>query len=261
MSTTAFAHTRNALHHALQVPSALAATHLPADDQHRYTNLGWDPGLLALMARPVDGIRAGLRLRDAVWIVVRGDERLGERPLVGTTMMRAYQWLQGLVAMHGIADRELVAVDYDLPAHPVQDGQPFADLDEGTLGRLHDWYALTHTVLTGLCAQEPRALPVRCWPHHFDLATLIVVDPDRDPEQARSIGIGMAPGDEEIAAPYLYVTPWPRPTNPELPPLSRGRWHQGKFLAAVFDPDVPVEASISAFVGEAVAHGHHLLET
>ncbi|MEO0602830.1 MAG: hypothetical protein AAF211_15410 [Myxococcota bacterium] len=259
MPTEAFAHTRIALHHALQVASALSATLRPGDDVHEAANLGWDPQLDALVGRRVGprlDVAAGLRLRDATWLVVRDGEVVEERKVVGSTLDRARSWLQGVAAYLGCEDRELIPPGYELPPHVAQEGQPLADLDKASLERLHAWYSLASTVLTGLRAQEPRALPVRAWPHHFDLGTLIVLDR----ESGRGIGIGMAPGDARIPEPYLYVNPYPSPVGAELPPLGRGQWHTEAFFGAVFAPADPSEAELSAFVGEAVAHCHTLLD-
>ena len=51
---TDFTATRNAMHHAAQVASAWGATHLDADPDHQYANLGWDPALRALIGRQAD---------------------------------------------------------------------------------------------------------------------------------------------------------------------------------------------------------------
>ena len=68
---------------------------------------------------------------------------------------------------------------------------------------------------------------MRLWPHHFDIATLWTLDAGVDAEEARSVGMGLSPGDGTYAQPYWYVTPWPYPqaTAEELPPLPAGRWH------------------------------------
>jgi hypothetical protein len=52
---------------------------------------------------------------------------------------------------------------------------------------------------------------------------------------APSVGIGLSPGDEGIAEPYFYVTPWPPPPPAEeLPRLSTGgRWHRAGWTGAV----------------------------
>ena len=57
-----------------------------------------------------------------------------------------------------------------------------------------------------------------CWPHHFDIATLVKLE-DGQPANARSIGVGVSPGDEYYAQPYVYVSPWPRFDAGKLPDL------------------------------------------
>jgi hypothetical protein len=53
-------------------------------------------------------------------------------------------------------------------------------------------------------------------------------------ESARTVSIGLSPGDHYYNEPYFYVTPWPYPDPPKLPPLSDlGRWHLKDFTAAV----------------------------
>ena len=56
------------------------------------------------------------------------------------------------------------------------------------------------------------ATPVRCWPHHFDIATLLNIGQ----ENLQSIGIGLSPGDSNNREPYFYVTMWPYPDVEEV---------------------------------------------
>ena len=45
-------------------------------------------------------------------------------------------------------------------------------------------------------------------------------------ESARTIGVGLSPGDENISEPYFYVTPWPYPPPAKLPKLPEiGAWY------------------------------------
>jgi hypothetical protein len=69
--------------------------------------------------------------------------------------------------------------------------------------------------------------PVRCWPHHFDIATL--VRPRAGTLQ--TIGIGLSPGDDSYPEPYYYVGPYPTPrARPR--PLSIGSWHTASWWGA-----------------------------
>ncbi len=72
------------------------------------------------------------------------------------------------------------------------------------------------------------APPVRCWPHHFDLDTLVTVAP------GRTCGVGFSPGDDYYDEPYFYVSLFPAPDAATLPRLgSIGHWHTKNFTAAV----------------------------
>lgn len=77
------------------------------------------------------------------------------------------------------------------------------------------------------------ASPVRCWPHHFDLATLITL-PARNAGATGYIGAGLSPGDQYYDEPYFYVSVRPEPDPAALPSLPMlGHWHLRDFTAAV----------------------------
>jgi hypothetical protein len=48
----------------------------------------------------------------------------------------------------------------------------------------------------------------------------------------RSVGIGLAAGDESYDEPYFYCSPYPRP-DAALPDLPAGHWHTEGFFSAV----------------------------
>jgi hypothetical protein len=74
---------------------------------------------------------------------------------------------------------------------------------------------------------------VVCWPHHFDIATLVSLE-EGSPANARSIGVGASPGDQYYDQPYFYISPWPRFDGEKLPdPPAPGRWHTEGFFGAV----------------------------
>jgi hypothetical protein len=77
------------------------------------------------------------------------------------------------------------------------------------------------------------ASPVRCWPHHFDLATLTTLSA-RNADGNGYIGVGLSPGDEYYEEPYFYVSVYPEPDPAVLSSLpTLGHWHLRDFMAAV----------------------------
>ena len=73
---------------------------------------------------------------------------------------------------------------------------------------------------------------MQCWPHHFDIATVVAFDPP-GAGNPRSIVIGVSPGDHYYPQPYVYVSPYPLPKGATLPPLALGHWHTEGFVGAV----------------------------
>ena len=70
---------------------------------------------------------------------------------------------------------------------------------------------------------------MRCWPHHFDIATLIEVSPKQ------TVGVGMEPGDVYYNEPYFYVNMSPSPAvdAPRAALSGGGAWHTHEWIGAV----------------------------
>jgi hypothetical protein len=77
--------------------------------------------------------------------------------------------------------------------------------------------------------QRGETSPVQLWPHHFDIALLVLSgrkvpgeDP-KDPELSdEQMNFGFVPGDDGIREPYFYATAYPNPANRKRPRLPRG---------------------------------------
>ncbi len=63
---------------------------------------------------------------------------------------------------------------------------------------------------------EPDPSAVRCWPHHFNIATYVFLETG-NPETARGVGVGMSPGDEGYGERYFYINGWPHLDASKLP--------------------------------------------
>ena len=219
---------RITLHYALQIPAAVGHNLVPALPDYSNTNFEWSNDLEALIGKPTpDGLRAGLRFADLTVLLLDANQVVqDEFALVGLTIEEGYARLERAVAPFPIKS------PYELLDDPVAAGAPFPASD--LYAELTRWYANSDAILRGVEAAHEDASPVRCWPHHFDIATLATLDPEKDPEEARHVGTGMTPGDHHIDEPYWYVTPWPYPVDPDLPPLEGGgHWITEGWLGAV----------------------------
>jgi hypothetical protein len=227
-------------HYAVQwlARTARAYIQLQPDDGH--TSLLWDRALNGLMTQALpDGTRLSLQFAGLTLALHDGKRAVQSFSLHRQTDTQARQWLGAQLAARGLDARSLDAASpYELPAHAIAQGAAYdaAGSADG-LQELAAWYGNAELLLSGvqkqMLAQKRAASPVCCWPHHFDLATLITL-PTHAVGMTGYVGVGLSPGDHYYDEPYYYVSVYPRPdpaTLPSVPAL--GFWHTHEFTAAV----------------------------
>jgi hypothetical protein len=248
------------LHHAAQIANAAAMSLLPpkADDSH--TNFEWLAAPRALASAAVPGaepFRVGLRVADCtlLWLSSGGDVR-AQMPLGGATMAEGFAWIVERARDAGAeSDRLTMRKHYEIPPHAVGRGARFALGDGGAFRELDRYWSDADSILRDVAEREPGASVVRCWPHHFDIATLIATDGDA------SMNVGMEPGDDSYAEPYFYVSAYPAPPAAALGALPVGHWHTTGWTGAVLpsselvrEPDgAGQRALVMRFIDAAVA--------
>lgn len=221
------------LHWAAQLVSAPGGTLLPAAEDFSHTNLGWDASVGVLAGRPVGSaaLRAALVFESFELSLLDGEQERASLRLAGHTMKQALGWLGDELCGDPAA---LEMPVHDMPSHPVGEGAVFSDAGAEARSELAAWFANATAAIRAAVAEEQAASAVRCWPHHFDVASLITLDREKDAEEARSIGVGFSPGDGSYDQPYFYVTPWPYPPVETLPSLDAGaEWHTSGWTGAV----------------------------
>ncbi len=235
--------TRLNLHWAAQVVSAVGASYLPQQPDDSHTNLEWMAGQGVLAGKLISGkreFRAALRPYNLNLQVCDAElEILAEKSLEGMTYDAAIAWMaeQLKSLASGPPNRPLARDPYELPDHAIANGGRFS-ADPYLLKEFSHWFSNSDMMLRAIAKQTDNVSPVRCWPHHFDIAILI------DYGGGNSIGIGMEPGDRYYDQPYWYVRSYPAPELDELPPLSGGGvWHREGWIAAVLTGSELVKAS------------------
>lgn len=255
--------TRLQLHHAAQLATALGISYLPkqADDSH--TNLMWLDALSALVSNAVPGndeIRLGVSLAQFALVLLVNDGPRANLALDGRTITEAVDWIREHLATFGLDPaRYTLAKHYTIPEHAVDSGAPFNASNAEQFDQLAAWYSDASIVLEEFVARMPHAAPVRCWPHHFDIATVIEFAP------GKTVSLGMEPGDVYYNEPYYYASAYPRPRSDlARPPLAGdGCWHTHEWIGAVLRAsDIgPSEqrGQIEAFVDSALTATTELL--
>jgi hypothetical protein len=260
---TALTDARLQLHHAAQIAVSAAISYLAARADDSHTALTWDGSNRALTTESITAerdTRIALRLEDLTLLVLGGSSN-GPKAftLPGRTITEANQWMGEAVAEVGLDPARLTSrKHYTIPAHPVAAGARFS----GGIGRELEELARYWGNAAGLLEATARATaggsPVRTWPHHFDIATLVAL-PETGDRGRRTIGIGQSPGDDSYAEPYWYVGPYPYPATRDLPPVEGGgHWHTTGWLGAALPASRFVSAQdqraqVVTFVDSAVA--------
>jgi hypothetical protein len=237
--------TRVQLHWAAQAAAGIGRTLVLARPDDSHTSFRWDPASGTLLQECTDGTSGGLHIGSFSLITMRDGALVEELPLQGRTLDEGFAFFERIFGMR------LRRPDVRLPHHAVSSGAAF-DVDIEDLAELARHYSNAALIC---CTVFDSDQPVRCWPHHFDIAALLTLDGNGD--EARSIGVGLSPGDGSYAEPYYYVNGWPRPDASRLPALPSGHWHTTDWTGAVLTATTIAEASdqekaTRAFVAEAV---------
>lgn len=230
-------------HYATQWLARTARAYIPPQPHDRHTSLGWDGAFGGLVTHKLpDGSRLGLRIADLTLAFL--DVHPHELDLDGRTDSEVRTWLGGHIAARNLVVGKLDDLSpYAMPDHVLALGSRYSKDELVTEFQvLAGWYGNAHAMLGAvqreLAARKLKAPPVRGWPHHFDLDTLVELP------KGRTMGVGWCPGDEYCDEPYFYTSMWPEPSIPGLPLLpAMAHWHTFKFLAAM----APAHKIVAAF--------------
>jgi hypothetical protein len=227
-------------HYAVQWLARAARAYVPPQPDDGHTNLGWDGALGGFTTHPLkDGAWLSLKITDLTLAlhVGEGSTHVQSFSLDGRPDAQAGQWLSKQLGARGLDAHALNAPSpYEMPAHAVSQGAAYGPAGD-TLAELAAWFGNAGLSLGSIQRQmigrKLAASPVRCWPHHFDLATLTTL-PARNTDATGYVGAGLSPGDEYYDEPYFYISVYPEPDPAALPSLpTLGHWHLRDFMAAV----------------------------
>jgi len=176
-----------------------ARAYVPPQPDDGHTNLGWDDTLDGFTARRLKNrTLLSLKIADLTLVLHGDDERtagIQSFSLNGRTDAQARQWLGEQRGARGLDAHALDApAPYELPAHAVTQGAAYGVADVAdALRELSTWFANAELSLVRIQRQmvgrKLAASDVRCWPHHFDLATLVSF-PARDADAIGYVGVG-----------------------------------------------------------------------
>ena len=232
-----FVNAKVQLHWAAQIVAAYGNGLLQPRPDDSQSNLGWVDSFGALCSHPTsDGWSVGLRLADLTLLFLTPTNTIQKKfGLSGQTLQQGFEWLASTYSKVSGASlpKPFALREYDMPSHPVGKNAVFKLNPVAPFQELSHWYGNAHQVIRTVSEKWKEASPIRCWPHYFDIATLVSLPLPQNSESTGTVGWGMSPGDASYAEPYFYVTVWPYPEKEKLPDLAVGKWHTEGFVAAV----------------------------
>lgn len=211
------------------------------DDSH--TSLEWrrDLHILATDEARIGGrqLALGLDLRDLTLVTLVDGEIADEALMHGLKDKAAGDWVREQLRAFDIDPKALDAPPpYTIPPSPYVSRRTYdVQKDVVALSELSRYFDNADFLLRGLAEKhrdiKPGPAPVRLWPHHFDMATMITLEVGNF-ETARAVGAGLAIPDRLHKEFYFYTYPWPRNIRDDLPKLrSKSAYQYDGFFGAV----------------------------
>lgn len=229
---------RKQIHQAVQLIAITGRCFNPKDTGDTFAALIWLDKQKVLSSRYWNGNkhRSALNISNLeLKIIDLKNNPIASLQLNNETYDSAFTWLSEQANKLGYDTNRLnKELPYQIPVYRYANGKPFGSGNISILKEIEKYYANANSVLEEIRVKNSNASVVSCWPHHFDIATLLTIEKGRDQEQTKTIGVGMSPGDDSYNEPYFYISPWPYPEDKKnLPELMPGCWHTEGWFGAV----------------------------
>ena len=229
-TTDRLTHAWREAHYAAQVAAELGKSWGEEQGDDGHSSFLWFRGEDGRGIEGVPAVKkkyvARLKLEGLELSIFDKGRTVADFTLAGHTLADAMAWMDETCTRELGERRQAARPAPDLPEHGVAGGDRFTDDPDG-FNDLADLYDATHLVIEKLRGLVPAFGAGRCWPHHFDYATLGVLATDDAGAMSKTIGIGITPPDALDTDGYWYVSPWSRDGvsgSPEYPALDAGRW-------------------------------------
>ena len=224
-------------HRAVQHLGKAASANLPAQSDGSHSSFRWDSNQLAFLTQPMGTKSVGLSINPLTLFLNDNDQRIAELALNAISDAEVATWLDQALSANGLQVASNFEQPFELPADVLALDRYGESRDDRRFAVLAAWLDVAAKTLSAFASAyadlRPGPSPVRCWPHHFDIATYVALETG-DPETARGVGVGLSPGDEGYNEPYIYVNPWPHLDADALPKaISPGHWHTEGYVGLI----------------------------
>jgi len=238
ISLKELAEARKQLHQAVQLVSIPPRSFLPKVKDDHFASLRWNKKNNLLESQPwgKDKFKTAISFNNFSVLLFNADKKVIDGfELNNISYRNAYKKLKMLIKQTGEDINKLsLSLPYEITSYQPTNDIEFNFFDESLFLELGNYFNNASLQLEDIVKKRTDATEVSCWPHHFDIATLIVLNDSKD--NYKSIGVGLSPGDDNYNQPYFYITPWPYTNieNMTLPVLpSGGFWHTKGWVGSV----------------------------
>ncbi len=228
--------TREELHQAVQLVAAVARSYLPESEEDSHASLQWDKEKAMLLGKEIEGgdkLRAGLNLKKFTIHIFNVNTN---QSFAVKCRNKSYKILAGSIVKYLAknnfdTDKFSLEFPYKIPKYKTAKGKKFSGKHRAVLKELSNHFQNAAFILEEYKNMYESASEVKCWPHHFDIATSIVLQKKK--AEKSYLGLGFSPGDQHLKTPYYYVNLWPVPSYNNLPKLPAGSWYSDDWFGAV----------------------------
>ncbi len=244
---------RRQLHQAVQIPAAAARSFLLEREDDSYASLEWLSRYGALASQwfgTTRQFRVALRIAEFKLLFLDGNSQVaGAYILNNRTWAEATDWVKHLLEEFGLPVAAYhLDLPYEIPKYATSKRRPFEHQPPQAFSEMARYFSMTDEILKNQTKYLPNASPIRCWPHHFDMSTLITIKSSYDPEQVKSVSAGFSPGDNSYHEPYFFITPWPYPNAEitDLPDLAdKNFWHTAGWTGLILSAESIIHTASS----------------
>jgi len=226
---------RRMVHEAIQFIASTGISYVQKRQDDSHTNCEWSRSLKSFVGNVFgkeNKICLGLNISELKLLVLKENWTFIEELILNNKSLDDVMiWLEKNIKNSGLNFNQFtLEKHYEIPANTIFNGGIFKLANKQAFQELSDYFTNADLILRAYIRGLTNATPVRCWPHHFDIATLLNIGE----ENLQSIGIGLSPGDNNNPAPYFYVTMWPYPDleKVSLPDLLIGNWNVEGWIGA-----------------------------
>ena len=233
---------REELHQAVQLVGMVGRSFLPPDPSDLSATSQWLNQSQSLGGSLITGnhqVRLALRIVDASLMFLDSNGQVIDQfPLANEYYPDVVQWVSSKLADEGLdISKFSQELPYQIPDY--DHSRPFSAFPDHYLAEFSGYFSNANNLMAEIQSQY-QSSEIVCWPHHFDIATLITVAADPDPEKAKTVGLGLSPGDTYYNRPYFYINTWPHLSKKQLQNetwSSAGTWHTRDWIGAVLPAD------------------------